>query len=85
MPEDTDQRTAQRHRVLKSAMIVVNNGYSTISCVVKNETDTGARLKIATVIGIPDEFELSIMGAPRRRCRVVWRRADEIGITYLQQ
>jgi hypothetical protein len=43
---------------------------------------SGAQLKIASTIGIPDEFDLVIKGAAARHCRVVWRKVDQIGVEF---
>jgi PilZ domain len=51
-------------------------------CTVRNVSDKGALLETATLIGIPDDFDLSIAGAPPRRCRVVWRKAYRIGVEF---
>lgn len=37
-----EQRQATRHRTLKGAKIVFNDGHSTISCTVRNLSETGA-------------------------------------------
>jgi PilZ domain len=82
MEEDSERREGARRRILKTAKIVFNDGRSTIDCLVRNQSDSGARLKIATVVGVPDEFELSIMGSRPRACHVIWRTAEELGIRY---
>src|SRR5665213_2658728 len=80
--DDHNQRTGQRRRVLKGAKIIFRGGFSTINCVVRDHSETGARLQVDTIVGIPDSFRLQILDAPPRDCRVVWRSARELGITF---
>ena len=79
-----ERRAVPRTRVLKGARIIINQHRSTISCVVRNLTNIGARLDVATTAGIPDRFELSFENAchSRRACRVVWRRHDRLGVAF---
>lgn len=83
MEEQSERRKAIRHRTLKSAKIIFNNGRSTIDCLVRNQSEVDARLKIATVVGLPDQFELSIMGGPLRACRTIWHSSQELGVAYI--
>ena len=74
-------RAAERHRVLKSGSISFHGG--TIDCVVRNISDTGAALEIASPVGIPDTFTLLISGDHvSRNCRVAWRSDKRIGVAF---
>jgi hypothetical protein len=68
--------------VLKSGRIVFNDGRSTIDCLVRSRSPEGARLKVTSILGIPDQFELVVMNDPTRICSVVWRSATEIGVAF---
>lgn len=80
---DDDHRNEQRHRMLKPGLIVFNNGYSTIECTVRNLSESGAQLKVASLIGIPDEFELKLKDAGTARAKIAWKRGNTIGIQFL--
>jgi len=84
MTEDNERRARPRRRVLKAAKIIFNDQKSVIDCVVRNETENGARLKVGGTTGIPDEFSLKIMEAPARRCRTIWRSAYELGVAFVE-
>ena len=73
---------AQRRRVLKSAQIVFNGGHSTIDCVVRNVSDTGALVRIEGALNMPGEFDL-IVDDVRRPCRVAWRKVTELGVAFV--
>ena len=77
-----ERRGALRHRTLKGGLIHFNHGRSTISCLVRNLSEHGAMLKVESVIGIPDEIILGLEDGAKKPARVVWRRANELGITF---
>jgi PilZ domain-containing protein len=77
-----DHRIPQRRTTLKGARIVFNGGRSTVDCTVRNLSAKGAKLQLASVVGIPDTFDLLLDGASRQPCRVVWRRLKELGIEF---
>jgi hypothetical protein len=78
----SDKRRVARRRILKSGRIVFNRGRSTIDCTVRNISSRGARLEVASVVGIPDAFFLAMPDAGTQACRVVWRRLKELGVAF---
>jgi len=78
----TEKRSAERRRVFKGAYISFSGLHSAIDCVVRNHSETGARLLVESTVGVPDAFELVRSGAPPRKCHVVWRQAAEIGVVF---
>jgi hypothetical protein len=68
----SDQHTrSQRHHALKGARIVFNNLSSSFDCLIRDISETGARLELDVPIGIPDTFELLFDdGSPPRQCTV---------------
>lgn len=81
----TDQRGAERRRTLKGGHIVFNAGRSTIDCTIRNLSATGAKLQVASVVGIPDTFDLLLAGDGKQACRVVWRTLKELGVEFATQ
>ncbi|MDB5580153.1 MAG: hypothetical protein JWR80_5329 [Bradyrhizobium sp.] len=77
----TEHRITSRHRVLKAGMIEFGGG--AIDCTIRNMSDTGAALDVASPIGIPDRFGL-ILSADGRclPCHVVWRKEKRIGVAF---
>jgi hypothetical protein len=77
-----ESRRAARHRVLKAG--VISFGGAAITCTVRNLSDTGASLEVASPIGIPQEFTL-VMEVEQRQhpCKVVWRKEKRIGVHFL--
>jgi hypothetical protein len=76
-----NNRAAPRQRVLKAGSIEFSG--STIDCVVRNISETGAALEVASPVGIPAEFNLLISGnIAKRPCRVVWVKDKRIGVAF---
>jgi hypothetical protein len=81
----SEHRLAQRRRVLKGAAIWLAGRMSTMDCVVRDLSEEGCRLKTDGVAWAPDSFELSLgQGAVIEQCKVVWRRAGEIGVRFVR-
>jgi hypothetical protein len=76
-----EHRRDRRIRVLKSARIVFNGGYSVYDCRVKNLSRGGALLEMPSLLGIPGSFDLMLDGA-RRPCRVMWRTERLMGVAF---
>lgn len=77
-----DHRAAPRRRTLKGGKIVVNDGFSTFSCTVRNLSEGGALLIVPSVIGIPDTFVLTMEDGSRRQCTVVRRSTTDLGVQF---
>jgi hypothetical protein len=78
-----ERRKSHRRRSLKGGRIVFNGGYSALSCVTRNLSDTGARLQIASVVGVPSDFALHFdEGSPPRQCAVISENASTLGVEF---
>jgi hypothetical protein len=76
-----EHRAVQRQRVLKAGTIEF--GGSTISCTVRNKSDAGAMLQVASRTIVPYQFTLFLSAdGSRRRCHLVWRKDKRIGVTF---
>jgi PilZ domain len=85
MPSIQERPRAERHRALKSAQIRFYNANGVIDCTIRNVSDTGAKLSVATPIGIPEFFELRQTSQPTRHCRIIRRNANEIGVQFIME
>lgn len=77
-----DERNAQRHRTLKGGKIVFNDGRSTFDCVVRNLSETGAKLTVNSALGVPQRFVLAMGDGRRFDCEVAWHTETEIGVRF---
>ena len=65
-----ERRKLGRSRVLKSAKLVLGRS-AIIDCIVRNVTNSGARLQIANTVDLPEEFEMTFDGGYSiRPCRL---------------
>ena len=76
-----EKRTTSRHRVLKSAFIVISEKAPKLECTVRNISESGAALQVSTTIGIPSHFDVIVDGV-RHHCRSVWRSDTKIGVAF---
>ena len=83
-PPSDELRLKLRRRILKGGIIAFNNRQSTVARIVRDLSDTGARLRVDGSINAPDTFDLIIeLDGLEARCRVMWRKGNEIGAQFL--
>ena len=75
-----ERRIAPRRNTYIQASIAM--GFTNLPCIVRNVSDTGAKLEVSRVAAIPDRFDLIVPGHRPQPCRVVWRSLKEIGVEY---
>jgi hypothetical protein len=80
-PDERRHRT--RRRALQKALIVFNNGHSSMQCQIIDTSDTGAKLVPADMFLCPREFMLKPLSSGSRRCMVMWRKGSQIGVRYV--
>lgn len=77
-----EHRKSVRHRVFKAAVIEFNRAGG-ISCTVRNISDGGACLDIASPLGIPEDFDLHIASDRRTvACHRVWSNGQRMGVAF---
>ena len=81
---EKERRKAVRRRVYKGAKISFRGLRATIDCVVRDYSDSGARLGVESPVGIPDNFELIRADLPPVMCRVIWRKTSQIGVAFIK-
>jgi len=81
--DDQGKRKSTRKRVLRGGLIIFNDRRSTLSCMVRDVSDTGARLRVAKDAAVPDRFDLLIdtdgLEAP---CTIAWRKGEDVGVRF---
>jgi two-component system cell cycle response regulator len=86
-PEESrgeNNRRHRRQRVLKTARIVLHDGYSTIDCTVRDISDAGARLRVQDAFTAPETFVLTMLdtGVSRKVVRR-WQAGGNVGVEFL--
>lgn len=85
MAEDAnaEHRAKPRQRVLKAAKIVMSD-WMAIDCVVRDISDTGARLKVGGAAQLPHKFKLVMIAENTiRDVQVAWYLADSVGVAFI--
>jgi two-component system cell cycle response regulator len=80
----TDRRQHRRQRVLKRAQIILKGLGSTLDCVVRDVSPTGALIRVNDYFSAPDEFDLFLLDSrTTRRVEVRWQIGNDIGIRFI--
>lgn len=79
----SERRQAPRRNTVILATIVFDGGRRRMSCIIRNLSDSGARLEVDKVIGVPNTFDLVATGYQPRACRVAWRALKELGVQFV--
>lgn len=83
--EIINQRAAPRLRTFKGGRIWIK-GSSTIDCKIRDLSVSGAKLAVASVVGIPNVFDLEFTQEKTyRTCEIVWRKVDMLGVRFLSE
>ena len=78
-----ERRSTSRRRVLKGGTIEFNRAGG-VSCTVRNLSDKGACLEVASPLGLPVSFDLMIGGDRHmHHCKVVWQTVHRIGVQFI--
>ena len=67
-----------------AATIVYDGGRTRLDCVIRDLSDGGAKLQVATVKGIPQSFDLVVPRHRPHHCRVAWRALKEMGVQFIE-
>jgi PilZ domain-containing protein len=78
-----ERRTDQRTRTLKAGKIIFNHRSSVINCTIRNLSHGGACLQVTTLVGIPDQFDLTIEPEHSTHgCTVMWKSGTRLGVAF---
>ena len=78
-----DKRIAPRYRVLGHAQIISRTGAT--NCVVRDLSESGARLGVSERVKLPAEFDLwFVQRKLKLRVRVKWRNGDYVGVAFFE-
>jgi hypothetical protein len=81
---EPDKRESDRVRAFLRAQIIFNNRMSTIDCIIKNISSTGARIALGDSFAVPAEFDIYIpQRSSSHHCKLVWRDRDSIGVDFV--
>ncbi len=79
----SERRRKTRRRALKGAKLVAMNAWVFIDGVVRDQSDTGAKIECERPDVVQDEFRLLILkDATIQDCVVRWREGHFLGVEY---
>jgi outer membrane murein-binding lipoprotein Lpp len=79
-----ERRTASRQKSFLRGCIYFNNRRSAVDCLIRDISDTGARLVFSGAVAIPDVVDLYVPQKEQMlRVRVEWRHGDEVGVAFV--
>ncbi|KQP25064.1 pilus assembly protein PilZ [Methylobacterium sp. Leaf102] len=82
----SEHRREVRQRTFLKGRILFNKGASSMDCLVRDMSASGARLALSETTTLPESFDLYIPQKDRTyRSTLAWRRADGVGITFLDE
>ncbi len=78
-----ERRANPRRATIRAAVSMLDGPQSPIECVVLDVSKGGARLLVHRRDELLSDFILHIEEfAMTQRCRVIWRREDEVGVEF---
>ncbi len=78
-----ERRKVDRHRSLLQGKILINARRSVIDCIVRNLSENGACIQVASTAGVPPAFELQVGDeATIRSCVAIWHGENRIGVEF---
>lgn len=78
-----EKRLSPRRNTMIRATIVYGGGQNYVECVIRDLSDGGAKLEVASVRTIPATFDLFVPGHRPQHCRVAWRALKEMGVQFM--
>ena len=78
-----EARSEARHRVFLRGHITFNQGATSLDCLVRDLSPSGARLEFSEAVTLPEVFDLHILQKARTlRATLSWRRGADLGVTF---
>lgn len=80
-----ENRLVPRRNTVIDATIVFDGGRSRVRCIIRNLSEMGAKLEVASVARIPRSFDLVVDKVRPQPCLVIWRSVKELGVQFQDQ
>jgi PilZ domain-containing protein len=80
-----ERRGSERLKAFLKGTLYFHHGRSSVDCLIRDLSATGARLLVPDNVKIPKLFELHVSNQPEPLpARMKWRRDDEIGVSFVE-
>ncbi|MBI3705099.1 MAG: PilZ domain-containing protein [Rhizobiales bacterium] len=81
-----ERRQVSRQKSFLRGLVYLGNSPSAVNCLVRDMSDSGARLTFSAPIAASEMLELHIpVKGQRLRGKVIWREGEEIGIAFVSE
>lgn len=80
-----EKRKHPRRRMFKGAKVSFNNESSVVNCVMRDLSESGAKLEFESYFDCPPLVRLHITGGPAYDCEVRWFVSNMMGVHFLKQ
>ena len=78
-------RRDERVRAFLRARIIFNGGNSSVECIIKNFSASGAKIELSDAVAVPSEFDLDVPQKHRLyRARLMWRDPEALGVQFIE-
>lgn len=72
-----------RKRTFLRGRIVYNAGAASMDCIIRDLSESGARLELSETSALPEVFDLYVQTKDATfRSTMCWRRGGEVGVTF---
>lgn len=78
-----ENRLSPRRNVTIPATIAFDGGRRRVDCIIRNLSEGGAKIEVASVSRLPNSFDLIAPGLRPHACRVAWRALREMGVQFM--
>ena len=80
--ENAEKRGAARRRMLKPGRVILSDS-TTISCIIRDMSDTGARIVFGGPVSLPASFRLAMVNADNvYAVDLIWHRGFAAGVSF---
>lgn len=85
MSDMSELRRETRLRTFLKGRIIFNNGNSSMDCLIRDLSASGARLMLSQTATLPASFDLIIPAKGlTHKATLRWRKDDSIGVTFAE-
>ena len=78
------KRREVRRRRHQSAWITLDDGPANYKCAVEDVAQSGAKITVDTAVEVGSRLDIAFVPrAAARRCEVVWRRGNRLGLRFI--
>ena len=86
MSDMSELRRETRLRTFLKGRIIFNNGNSSMDCLIRDLSASGARLMLSQTATLPAAFDLIIPAKGlTHKATLRWRKDDSIGVTFAEE